>query len=116
MQSCGPMAVCTLCSDHTLDRSSGILDGKITYLCGNSLGLSSKRSIALVQEELNAWSTRCVFGSIQGYLSPEHEVDSFFASAVVGHFSHPYGRPWTEFCDELTPILAELVGKWASVA
>ncbi|KAF9456784.1 pyridoxal phosphate-dependent transferase [Collybia nuda] len=63
-------------------------DGKITYLCGNSLGLSSKRSIAMVKEELDAWSTR----------------------AVLGHFFHPYGRPWTEVCDELTPTLAELVG------
>jgi hypothetical protein len=58
----------TLCSHDILDRSSGILDGKITYLCGNSLGLSSKRSIALVQEELTAWSTRCVFASITGKL------------------------------------------------
>ncbi|KAF8078037.1 pyridoxal phosphate-dependent transferase [Lyophyllum atratum] len=67
-------------------RSDG--DSKITYLCGNSLGLPSKRSTTLVQEELNVWATR----------------------AVVGHFSHPHGRPWTKFTDELNPLMAELVG------
>jgi hypothetical protein len=34
------------------------LDAKCTYLCGNSLGLMSKRSKALVEEELDVWSTR----------------------------------------------------------
>ncbi|RDB21270.1 Kynureninase [Hypsizygus marmoreus] len=63
-------------------------DSKIIYLCGNSLGLPSKRSTALVQEELNVWGTR----------------------AVIGHFSHPHGRPWAEYCDELTPLIAEIVG------
>lgn len=32
-------------------------------------------------------------------------------SAVIGHFSHPNGRPWAKFCDELTPLVAEIVGK-----
>ncbi|KAG6818191.1 hypothetical protein H0H87_000096 [Tephrocybe sp. NHM501043] len=35
-------------------------DGKVTYLCGNSLGLPSKLSVALVEEELKAWSTQWV--------------------------------------------------------
>ncbi|GLB35039.1 putative catalyzes the cleavage of L-kynurenine (L-Kyn) and L-3- hydroxykynurenine (L-3OHKyn) into anthranilic acid (AA) and 3- hydroxyanthranilic acid (3-OHAA), respectively [Lyophyllum shimeji] len=67
-------------------RSDG--DSKITYLCGNSLGLPSKRSTTLVQEELNVWGTH----------------------AVVGHFSHPHGRPWTKYTDKLNPLMAELVG------
>jgi len=63
-------------------------ENKCTYLCGNSLGLLSKRSAAVVEEEISAWGTH----------------------AVVGHFSHPRGRPWTKICDEVTPLLAELVG------
>ncbi|TFK42674.1 pyridoxal phosphate-dependent transferase [Crucibulum laeve] len=69
----------SLCTD---DRSPCV------YLCGNSLGLLSKRSNALVEEELQVWGKR----------------------AVVGHFSHPKDRPWTEICDTVTPLLAELVG------
>lgn len=67
-------------------RSDG--DGQITYLCGNSLGLLSQRSNTLVQEELGVWAKR----------------------AVVGHFTHPHDRPWTEFCDGITPLLSEIVG------
>ncbi|KAF8894549.1 pyridoxal phosphate-dependent transferase [Infundibulicybe gibba] len=59
-----------------------------TYLCGNSLGPLSKRSQTLIQEEVAAWGSH----------------------AVVGHFTHPYDRPWTKFCDEITPLFAELVG------
>ncbi|KAJ7710002.1 pyridoxal phosphate-dependent transferase [Mycena rosella] len=64
-------------------------DSICTYLCGNSLGPLSKRSKALVEQELNAWGT----------------------CAVTGHFStHPYGRGWVDFCDHITPLFAELVG------
>ncbi|CAA7271786.1 unnamed protein product [Cyclocybe aegerita] len=59
-----------------------------TYLCGNSLGLLSKTSSTLVQEELHAWGTR----------------------AVTGHFSHPQNRPWTKCCEPLYPLLGELAG------
>ncbi|KAF8636481.1 hypothetical protein AX17_003296 [Amanita inopinata Kibby_2008] len=61
---------------------------KCHYLCGNSLGLMSKRSRALVQQELDAWASR----------------------AVLGHFSHPEDRPWATYADAVTPLLAELVG------
>jgi kynureninase len=37
---------------------AAIPDSKITYLCGNSLGLPSKRSTTLVQEELKVWGTQ----------------------------------------------------------
>ncbi|KAJ7343575.1 pyridoxal phosphate-dependent transferase [Mycena albidolilacea] len=63
-------------------------DSVCTYLCGNSLGPLSKRSKALVEEELKVWGT----------------------CAVTGHFSHPHGRNWVDFCDHITPLLAELVG------
>ncbi|KAK7014930.1 kynureninase [Favolaschia claudopus] len=62
-------------------------DNACTYLCGNSLGPMSKRSKALVEEELKVWAT----------------------CAVTGHFtSHPHGRGWADFCDHITPPLAEL--------
>ncbi|KAF7363366.1 Kynureninase [Mycena sanguinolenta] len=64
-------------------------DSTCTYLCGNSLGPLSKRSKALVEEELQVWGS----------------------CAVTGHFnSHPHGRGWVDFCDHITPLLAELVG------
>ncbi|KAJ7685095.1 pyridoxal phosphate-dependent transferase [Mycena polygramma] len=64
-------------------------DSTCTYLCGNSLGPLSKRSKALVEQELKVWGT----------------------CAVTGHFStHPYGRGWVDFCDHITPLFAELVG------
>ncbi|KAF7338363.1 Kynureninase [Mycena venus] len=64
-------------------------DSICTYLCGNSLGPMSKRSKALVEEELKVWAT----------------------CAVTGHFSsHPHGRGWVDFCGHITPLLAELVG------
>ena len=33
-------------------------ENKCIYLCGNSLGLQSKSSTVLIQEELDAWGTR----------------------------------------------------------
>ncbi|KAF8969989.1 kynureninase [Flammula alnicola] len=63
-------------------------ENKCTYLCGNSLGLLSQSSSTLVQEELDAWGKR----------------------AVTGHFSHPQNRPWVKCCDEVNPLLAELIG------
>ncbi|KAK0503159.1 pyridoxal phosphate-dependent transferase [Armillaria luteobubalina] len=63
-------------------------NGPCTYLCGNSLGALSKKSRALVEEELEVWSKR----------------------AVVGHFSHPHQREWVDICDHVTPLLAEVVG------
>ncbi|KAG1803654.1 pyridoxal phosphate-dependent transferase [Suillus plorans] len=61
---------------------------RCTYLCGNSLGPLTKRSKALLQEELDVWGTR----------------------AVQGHFAHPYDREWMNIADTVTPLLAELVG------
>ncbi|KAK0197204.1 pyridoxal phosphate-dependent transferase [Armillaria mellea] len=69
-------------------KNSGDGNGLCTYLCGNSLGALSKKSRALVEEELEVWSKR----------------------AVVGHFSHPHQREWVDICDHVTPLLAEVVG------
>ncbi|KAF9264796.1 kynureninase [Marasmius fiardii PR-910] len=58
------------------------------YLCGNSLGAMSKKSKQLVQEELDVWGTR----------------------SVVAHFSHPHGRRWVSYTDNIVPLMAEIVG------
>ncbi|TFK29850.1 kynureninase [Coprinopsis marcescibilis] len=58
------------------------------YLCGNSLGLLSKRVNQMIQEEVDAWAKR----------------------AVIGHFNHPYDRPWTRCTDPVHEMFGELVG------
>jgi hypothetical protein len=35
--------------------------------------------------------------------------------AVEGHFAHPYGREWVNITDTVTPLLAELVGKYYKI-
>ncbi|KAJ3889928.1 pyridoxal phosphate-dependent transferase [Lentinula edodes] len=64
------------------------VDKPCTYLCGNSLGLMSKRSRELVEEELSVWATR----------------------GVIGHFDHPQKRDWVGLADHARPYLAEIVG------
>ncbi|KAJ4488102.1 pyridoxal phosphate-dependent transferase [Lentinula aciculospora] len=63
-------------------------DQPCTYLCGNSLGLMSKRSKELVEEEMSVWATR----------------------GVIGHFDHPHKRGWVGLADHARPYLAEIVG------
>jgi len=63
-------------------------DKHINYLCGNSLGPASKHSIKLVQEELQVWST----------------------NVVTAHMSHPLGRPWVKYTDEVNALSAEIIG------
>jgi len=63
-------------------------ENKCVYLCGNSLGLQSKTSSVLIQEEVDAWGK----------------------SGVIGHFAHPHNRPWAKCTDDVHPLLAELVG------
>jgi len=33
-------------------------------------------------------------------------------SGVIGHFDHPLNRPWVEYTNKLTPLMAEVVGKF----
>ncbi|KAJ3763447.1 kynureninase [Lentinula raphanica] len=63
-------------------------DKSCTYLCGNSLGLMSKRSKELIEEEVNVWATR----------------------GVIGHFDHPFKRDWVGLADHARSFLAEIVG------
>jgi kynureninase len=34
----------------------------------------------------------------------------------MGHFDHPLSRPWVEYPDKLTPLMAEVVGKSDSIS
>ncbi len=60
--------------------------GEQAYFCGNSLGLQPRAAQAALQRELDAWA--------------QH--------AVEGHFEGAH--PWLHIQDELTPLLAPLVG------
>ena len=94
-------------------------ENRCIYLCGNSLGLQSKTSTVLIQEELDVWATRWVF--FWAYY-PHHPlveiIENLFLPTlwlklrgVLGHFTHPQNRPWTKCTDEVHPLLAELVGR-----
>ncbi|KAK2466992.1 hypothetical protein APHAL10511_001250 [Amanita phalloides] len=83
-----------LSSDFAIPLNANLHDSaanpheKCHYLCGNSLGLLSRRSKELVNNELDVWASR----------------------AVAGHFDHPNGKPWITFTDAVTPLLAEIIG------
>ncbi|CEM31671.1 unnamed protein product [Vitrella brassicaformis CCMP3155] len=68
------------------DTDSGDADGECVYLCGNSLGLQPRAARALVNEELDKWSKK----------------------GVNGHFEGE--RPWVSIDDNVTPLVAEIVG------
>ena len=53
-------------------------------------------------EELDVWSTR--------YAHIFEEIHKLIESAVTGHFSHPYSRPWKHVDAPLTPLLAKVLG------
>ncbi len=56
------------------------------YLCGNSLGLQSKRAVQYIEEELQKWADMCVDGHFEGR------------------------RPWVQYHREATSGLAYLTG------
>jgi len=58
------------------------------YLCGNSLGPLPKKSKQYVEEELSAWQQK----------------------AVLGHWDHPFGRPWTKCEERVSNYMADIVG------
>ncbi|CAG8450228.1 8195_t:CDS:10 [Ambispora gerdemannii] len=63
-------------------------DEECIYFCGNSLGLSPRRSRQLVDEEFEVWSKTGVFG----------------------HFQHKYNRPWVTIDETVTSLTANLIG------
>jgi kynureninase len=58
------------------------------YMCGNSLGPLSRLSKQYVQEELEAWGSK----------------------AVLGHWDHPFGRPWTRCEERASHLMSDIVG------
>ncbi|KAK9478361.1 pyridoxal phosphate-dependent transferase [Lipomyces japonicus] len=58
------------------------------YLCGNSLGLQSKGTRRLIEEELDVWSK----------------------AGVYGHFRHPKSRDWVSIDETVTQKMADVVG------
>ena len=56
------------------------------YLCGNSLGLQSKRAVQYIGEEMEKWADLCVHGHFQG------------------------NRPWVQYHRETKRGLAYLAG------
>src|SRR6185369_10799528 len=60
-------------------------DSRATYLCGNSLGLASKRAKKLVQEELDVWAKRSVaiHGSLAVLMLCATQVPSSATSSIA---------------------------------
>ena len=59
---------------------------KVTYLCGNSLGLQHKDIKVYIEEELSSWKK----------------------NAVAGHFIG--NRPWVDYQEEVKRMLSKLLG------
>ncbi|EPQ27227.1 uncharacterized protein PFL1_05150 [Pseudozyma flocculosa PF-1] len=79
-----------VCDPAALSQSNP--DAKPTdealYMCGNSLGPLPKLSEHYVGQELDAWKRK----------------------AVIGHFGHPYNRPWTSMDIHVSEMCADIVG------
>lgn len=58
------------------------------YMCGNSLGPLSKRSKLYVEQELQVWGQK----------------------AVLGHWDHPFGRPWTRCEERVSYLMSDIIG------
>lgn len=68
-------------------RSDFVLPDKL-YLCGNSLGLLPTKTKELINEELQVWGDK----------------------GVYGHFDHSYQRPWVSIDDNVIEESAKIVG------
>lgn len=64
------------------------IDAPCTYLCGNSLGLMSKKTTQMLKEEMDVWAT----------------------NGVQGHWKHPHDRAWFKLVEQLSPEMAKIVG------
>lgn len=63
-------------------------DAESLYMCGNSLGPLSRLTKKYLEQEIEAWGRK----------------------AVLGHFEHPYGTPWTQMEKRVGELCANLVG------
>ncbi|PWY97805.1 kynureninase [Testicularia cyperi] len=78
-----------VCSaDHKADSPETAPDAPSLYMCGNSLGPLSKLTKHYLEQEIEAWGRK----------------------AVLGHFEHPYGKPWTQMEKRVGELSANIVG------
>lgn len=83
----------------------------IVYLAGNSLGLQSKSSYQLVNEELVMWQTKWVLYNTGWPPAVCRGSQFYFVRAVTGWFNSHHDRPWKSYAEDITAMMAGLVGK-----
>ncbi|KAJ9475412.1 Kynureninase [Pseudozyma hubeiensis] len=78
-----------VCSkDYASTSSETAADAESLYMCGNSLGPLSRLGKKYLEQEIEAWGRM----------------------AVLGHFEHPYGTPWTQMEKRVGELCADVVG------
>lgn len=78
-----------VCSpDYRSTSSETSPDSLSLYMCGNSLGPLSRLTKKYLEQEIEAWGRK----------------------AVLGHFEHPYGTPWTQMEKRVGELCANVVG------
>ena len=78
-----------VCSpDYASTSAETAPDAESLYMCGNSLGPLSRLTKKYLEQEIDAWGRK----------------------AVLGHFEHPYGTPWTQMEKRVGELCANVVG------
>lgn len=78
-----------VCSpDYSSTSPETAPDAESLYMCGNSLGPLSRLTKKYLEQEIEAWGRK----------------------AVLGHFEHPYGTPWTQMEKRVGQLCANVVG------
>lgn len=78
-----------VCSpDYPSTSAETAPDAESLYMCGNSLGPLSRLGKKYLEQEIEAWGRK----------------------AVLGHFEHPYGTPWTQMEKRVGELCANVVG------
>ncbi|TKY90332.1 hypothetical protein EX895_000330 [Sporisorium graminicola] len=75
-------------SDYPSNSAETAPDAESLYMCGNSLGPLSRLGKKYLEQEIEAWGRK----------------------AVLGHFEHPYGTPWTQMEKRVGELCADVVG------
>lgn len=79
-------------ADYPSTSAETAADADSLYMCGNSLGPLSRLGKKYLEQEIEAWGRM----------------------AVLGHFEHPYGTPWTQMEKRVGELCADVVGAKAS--
>ncbi|CBQ69803.1 related to kynureninase [Sporisorium reilianum SRZ2] len=78
-----------VCSaDYPSTSAETAPDAQSLYMCGNSLGPLSRLGKQYLEQEIEAWGRK----------------------AVLGHFEHAYGTPWTQMEKRVGELCANVVG------